>query len=116
MIGPHAQSKIYLSTGYTDMRKGIHSLSLLVYSLLSKKRTKDAVVVFRGRNASRVKILWWDGQGFCLFYKCFDSGKIVWPSTGENGTVGITRAQLSMLLEGIDWRAPSWSSAPKYIA
>lgn len=116
MIGFGSEAKIYLSVGLTDMRKGIHSLSLLVYSLLKDKKSRDAVVVFRGKNASKVKILWWDGQGFCLFYKCFDRGKIVWPNVKESGTVGITRAQLSMLLEGIDWRAPSWSSAPKYIA
>lgn len=101
--------------GHTDMRKGIRSLSLLVCSLLHKKDGREAAVVFRGRDASKVKILWWDGQGFCLFYKCFDTGKIVWPSGKEDGTIGVTRAQLSMLLEGIDWRNPQWTSAPKYI-
>ena len=116
MLDLSSQSKISLCMGHTDMRKGIHSLSLLVYSLLQEQDSKEAAVVFRGKDASKVKILWWDGQGFCLFYKCFDTGKIIWPGTKEDGTVGITRAQLSMLLEGIDWRKPQWTSAPKYIA
>ena len=64
--------------------------------------------------ADRIKILWWDGQGFCLFYKCLDTGKFVWPKTKERGTVGVTTAQLSMLLEGIDWRTPKWTEAPQY--
>lgn len=116
MIGPNSEYKIFLCMGHTDMRKGIHSLALLVCSLLESEGTANSVVVFRGKNAGKVKILWWDGQGFCLFYKCFDTGKIVWPSAQESGTVKITRAQLSMLLEGIDWRRPQWTSAPKYIA
>lgn len=115
MLEPSSKSKVFLSTGYTDMRKGVHRLWLLVSTLLKDQDSKEAVVVFRGKDASKVKILWWDGQGFCLFYKCFDTGKIIWPSAKEDGTVGITRAQLSMLLEGIDWRKPQWTSAPKYI-
>jgi transposase len=102
--------------GYTDMRKGLYSLTLLVSSLLSNTSAKDAVVVFRGKAADKIKLLWWDGQGFCLFYKCFDTGRFMWPKSEESGTIGMTRAQLSMLLEGIDWRMPKWADAPKYIA
>ena len=70
--------------------------------------------VFRGKQADRVKILWWDGQGFCLFYKCLDSGKFTWPQSEAKSTAAITKAQLSMLIEGIDWRNPRWSNPPKY--
>jgi transposase len=75
--------KIYLSTGKTDMRKGINGLSLLANSILSDALSDGALFVFRGRNADKIKILYWDGQGFCLFYKCLDSGQFTWPYTGS---------------------------------
>ena len=56
--------------------------------------------IFRGKSATRIKILWWDSQGFCLFYKCLDSGKFPWLNPEDKGSVSITRAQLSMLIEG----------------
>jgi len=106
--------KIYLCTGKTDMRKGINGLSLLANSILADALSDGALFVFRGRNADKIKILYWDGQGFCLFYKCLDSGKFTWPIIDKKASVGITSAQLSMLIEGIDWRNPKWSRAPEY--
>jgi transposase len=61
--------------------------------------------VFRGRRGDLVKIIWFDGQGACLFSKRLECGRFVWPSPVK-GKVAITSAQLAMLLEGIDWRAP----------
>jgi transposase len=106
--------KIYLCTGCTDMRKGINGLSVLAQGLLSEAFAGGAMFIFRGKQADKVKLLWFDGQGFCMFYKCLDSGKFTWPKSEDQGTVGITSAQLSMLLEGIDWRTPKWSEPPKY--
>lgn len=114
MLEIGTEIKIYLCTGHTDMRKGINGLSILAQSILKDQFNKGAAFVFRGRQADKIKVLWWDGQGFCLFYKCLDSGKFTWPKTGEEKPVGITRAQLSMLIESIDWRNPNWSSTPRY--
>ncbi len=114
MLNPEGNTKIYLCTGYTDMRKGVNGLSLLAESILSTKFCSGAMFVFRGRSADKIKILWWDGQGFCLFYKCLDSGKFTWLKSDDKDSIGITRAQLSMLIEGIDWRNPRWSKAPEY--
>jgi transposase len=58
-----------------------------------------------------VKLLWYDGQGLCLFSKRMDRGRFIWPVT-KTGKVGLTSAQLSMLLEGIDWRRPERTAAP----
>lgn len=107
--------KIYLCTGSTDMRKGINGLSLLAQEVLSKNYHPSCMFIFRGKRADRIKLLWWDGQGFCLFYKCLDSGKVIWPSVEQRKTIQITQAQLSMLIEGIDWRAPKWSDPPKRV-
>ena len=55
-----------------------------------------------------VKLLFWDGQGLCLYAKRLDRGRFVWPNA-QDGVVSLTPAQLSMLLEGIDWRMPAWT-------
>lgn len=114
MLNVSSNIKIYLCTGNTDMRKGINGLSILAQTLLSEEFADGTMFVFRGKRADRIKILWFDGQGFCLFYKCLDSGKFMWPKCDDKNSVGITRAQLSMLMEGIDWRNPRWSEPPKY--
>ena len=116
MLSLNTSTKIYLSCGFTDMRKGINGLSILAGEVISEKIPSGAMFVFRGKRSDRIKILWWDGQGFCLFYKCLDRGKFTWPKSTVSGSVGITKAQLSMLIEGIDWRNPVWSQPPEYLA
>ena len=115
MLNPDFNTKIYLCAGHTDMRKGFNGLSQLAESFLSGQVCSGCLFVFRGKSAEKIKILWWDGQGFCLFYKCLERGKFVWPKSEESGVLGITRGQLSMLTEGIDWRTPQWSKAPEYV-
>jgi transposase len=58
-----------------------------------------------------VKVLWFDGDGLCLLAKRLERGRFVWPKA-TSGTVSLTPAQLSMLLEGIDWRAPVRTAPP----
>ncbi len=67
--------------------------------------------VFRGRRGDLIKIVWWDGQGACLFSKRLEKGRFVWPSPAAQ-KVCVTAAELAMLLEGIDWRAPQRSWTP----
>jgi transposase len=55
---------------------------------------------------------WWDGDGLCLFAKRLERGRFVWPRA-EEGVVVLSRAQLSMLLEGIDWRMPRRTWRPE---
>jgi transposase len=63
------------------------------------------VFLFRGRRGDLLKVLWHDGDGMCLFAKRLERARFVWPQA-SSGTVALTSAQLSMLLEGIDWRRP----------
>ena len=58
-----------------------------------------------------MKVLWFDGDGLCLLAKRLERGRFVWPQA-SSGTVSITPAKLSMLLEGIDWRAPLRTAPP----
>jgi transposase len=106
--------RVYLACGITDMRNGIDGLSGLVKENLELDILEPAVFVFRGKRADRIKLLWWDGQGLCLFYKRLEVGRFMWPVT-QNGTAQLTKAQLSMLLEGIDWRRPVWSDKTAYL-
>src|SRR2546423_92194 len=59
-----------------------------------------------------LKLLWWDGDGLCLFAKRLERGRFVWPRA-EQGVAVLTAAQLSMLLEGIDWRRPVRTAQPE---
>ncbi|MDW6022167.1 IS66 family insertion sequence element accessory protein TnpB [Mesorhizobium sp. BAC0120] len=107
MIVVPAGVKVHLALGYTDMRKGLDGLATLIQEQLKKDPFSGHLFVFRGKNASLLKVLFWDGTGLCLFTKRIDHGRFVWPRLAEpGGTVMLTPAQLAMLIEGIDWRAP----------
>ena len=87
-------------------------LSALVQTELEQSPFSGHVFVFRGRRGDLIKVLWWDGDGLCLFAKRLERGRFVWPQASD-GTVALTRAQLSMLLEGIDWRRPVRTAEPQ---
>ena len=104
--------RVWLACGRTDMRRGIDGLAMLAQQVLQENPFDGALFAFRGRRGGLVKLLWYDGQGLCLFTKRLDRGHFVWPVT-ETGRVSLTPAQLSMLLEGIDWRMPKRVNHPE---
>ena len=104
-------TRVFLACGVTDMRKGFDGLAVLVQQVLPEDPHSGALFVFRGKRGHLVKLLWFDGQGLCLFSKRLDRGRFVWPVTAT-GAVTLTPAQLSMLLEGIDWRRPERTFTP----
>jgi transposase len=83
----------------------------VVQTVLEKNPFEGHVFVFRGRRGDLIKVLWFDGDGLCLFSKRLERGRFVWPRA-EDGRVALSRAQLSMLLEGIDWRRPIRTTVP----
>ena len=115
MIAPPTGTRVYLVAGVTDMRKGFDGLAAMVAHRLSRDPFSGQIFVFRGRRGDRIKVLWWDGQGLCLYAKRLERGRFVWPRV-ENGAVHLTAAQLAMLLEGIDWRTPQRTFDPQYAA
>ena len=115
MIGPGTGVRVYLACGPTDMRKGIGGLAAAAQEVLKQNPCSGAVFAFRGRRGDRLKLLYWDGQLFCLYYKVLKRGRFPWPSAAD-GTVRLTPAQLAMLWEGIDWRRPRWSFPPERAA
>jgi len=112
MISLPAGTHIWIAAGVTDLRRGFTGLSAIVQVQLEQDPFAGHVFVFRGRRGDLIKVLWWDGDGLCLFAKRLERGRFVWPRA-DGGTVSLTRAQLSMMLEGIDWRRPVRTSAPQ---
>ena len=96
---------VWLAAGVTDMRKGFAALAAQAEQTTQQNPFSGHMFVFRGRQGDLIKIIWWDGQGACLFSKRLEKGRFVWPSA-KNGKIALTPAQLAMLLEGIDWRLP----------
>jgi transposase len=103
LIGLPASTRVWLAAGATDLRRGLDGLAALVQTTLTANPYSGHVFAFRGKRGDLIKILWWDGQGLCLLTKRLDRGRFIWPQA-DSGSVSLTPAQLSMLLEGIDWR------------
>jgi transposase len=114
-IGASGNTCIWLAAGITDMRRGMDGLSALVQSTLAENPFSGHIFVFRGKRGDQIKLLWWDGDGICLLAKRLERGRFIWPKA-ESGSVSLTTAQLSMLLEGIDWRAPVRTASPMLAA
>ena len=115
MIALPAGMRVWLAAGVTDMRKGMDGLAALVQTTLAENPFAGHVFVFRGKRGDLVKLLWWSGDGMNLYAKRLERGRFVWPQA-TSGTVHLTNAQLSMLLEGIDWRRPLRSWQPEMAA
>jgi len=99
MIGLAPGTRVWLAAGVTDMRKGFDSLAAQAQTVLGKDPFSGHVFCFRGRRGDLLKLLWWDGDGLCLFAKRLERGRFIWPRA-EQGVAVLTPAQLSMLLEG----------------
>jgi transposase len=112
MISFPTGAHVWIVAGVTDLRRGFTGLSALVETALQQDPFAGHLFVFRGRRGDLIKVLWWDGDGMCLFAKRLERGRFIWPQATE-GAVSLTRAQLSMLLEGIDWRRPVRTATPQ---
>jgi len=109
-------------TAFSEAQAEIERLELIVQKLQRNQFGRRAerladgqlhLFAFRGRRADTVKILFWDGNGLCLFTKRLQQGRFIWSSLREpGGTVTLTPAQLAMLIEGIDWHTPERTWKP----
>ena len=107
MIQVAPQMRILVAIDSVDLRKGIDGLAMLVQGVLRQDPFSGHLFVFRGRKANLIKIVFWDGTGLCLFTKRLEHGVFLWPPSVEPGeTLSLTSMQLSLLIDGVDWRAP----------
>jgi len=124
MIPVPSNTRVWLAAGVTDMRRGFNTLAAQAEQVLAEDPYSGHLFVFRGRRGDLIKIIslsWfagkplagngWDNQGACLFTKRLERGRFVWPAA-KNGKVSLSPSQLSMLLEGIDWRIPQKTWRP----
>lgn len=94
--------KVFLASQPVDFRKGPDSLLSLVRDAGSDP-FGGALYVFRAKRADRIKIVWWDGSGVCLFAKRLEKSAFCWPRIGAV-RVQLNHAQLIALLDGLDWK------------
>jgi transposase len=103
VIGPEGAVKVLVATKPVDFRKGAEGLAALVKEQMRADPFSGVVYVFRAKRADRIKLIFWDGTGLCLYAKRLEDGQFRWPKV-QDGVMRLTSAQLGALLEGLDWR------------
>jgi transposase len=93
--------RVYLACGVTDMRKSINGLAAIVEGSFGLDLFEDALFVFCNRNRDRIKILAWDGDGFCLYFKRLEKGRFRWPDANGGRIMTLTSEELHMLLGSV---------------
>src|SRR5207302_8068737 len=86
MNGLPAGTRVWLAAGVTDMRKGFDSLAAQAQTVLGQDPFSGHVFCFRGRRGDLVKLLWWDGDGLCLFAKRLERGRFIWLRAEQGGS------------------------------
>jgi transposase len=94
--------RIWLASGATDLRKGFDTLAELVRQQLQRDPLSGQLFVFRNRRGDRVKLLYWDEDGFVIVYKRLEAGTFRFPSADAAG-LEMRAADLQMLLDGVEW-------------
>lgn len=102
MLIPPGPVRVLVATRPVDFRKGMNGLAALVQEQLRCDPFSGVIFCFRSKRADRVKLIFWDGTGLCLFAKRLEQGKFRWPRI-EDGVMRLSAAQLHALLEGLDW-------------
>jgi transposase len=102
MISPPAGVRIMVASRPVDFRNGLDGLAAIAQQALHEKPFAGDIFVFRSKRADRVKILYWDGTGLCLFHKRLEQGRFAWPPV-QDGTIRLSAGQLGLLLEGLEW-------------
>ncbi|MCE2594041.1 IS66 family insertion sequence element accessory protein TnpB [Motilimonas cestriensis] len=104
MLAP--ATRIYLVAGVTDMRKSIDGLAHIVADSLEMDPFNDAWYIFCNRQRDKLKILFWDSNGFWLYYRRLEKGRFKWPAPNTAGHIYITKQQLQWLLSGLQLEHP----------
>lgn len=102
MIVPPTGVRVLVATKPVDFRRGMDGLAAYVQEELKTNPFSGVIYVFRAKRADRVKLLFWDQTGLCLMTKRLEEGTFRWPAI-RDGVMRLSPAQLSALLEGLDW-------------
>ncbi len=93
--------RIWCATAPTDLRRGFDGLAALVRSQLQADPLSGHLFVFFNRRADRLKVLYWDRDGLCIWYKRLERGRFHFPSSDAT-SLELTPGQLQMILDGVD--------------
>ncbi|MCI6017814.1 MAG: IS66 family insertion sequence element accessory protein TnpB [Clostridiales bacterium] len=94
--------KVYLATGFTDLRSGMDSLARIIrFQFNLDPYDKNTLFLFCGRRTDRIKGLIWEGDGFLLLYKRIENGSFKWPRTADEALL-INPEQYRMLMQGLE--------------
>jgi len=103
VIVPPGGVRVLVASRPVDFRKGMDGLAALAKETLAQDPFSGTILVFRAKRADRVKLLYWDGDGYALWYKRLEVGCFRFPSAEAGATrVAITASDLTMLLSGVD--------------
>ena len=97
--------KVYIATGYTDLRRGIDGLAAIVQEEFELDPFTNTLFLFCGRRLDRLKGLYWEGNGFVLLYKRLESGSFQWPRSDAEAKA-LTPQQFRWLMEGLSIEQP----------
>lgn len=97
-----AQMPVYLHRAPVDFRKQINGLAVLVSESMQLDAFKPGLFVFTNSARNRIKVLYWDAQGFCLWLKRLEKHRFVWPLQLEADVISLTADQLNWLIGGYD--------------
>lgn len=93
---------VYLYREVVDFRKGINTLAVLVEEALQLDPFSEQLFVFCNRQRDKVKILYWERNGFCLWQKRLEKARFEWPRKVSDEVITLTGQQLNWLLDGYD--------------
>ena len=102
MMRPGPEVTVYLCVSPVDMRKQAASLALLIEQSLGRSVFEPALYVFANRNKNRVRIVYWERNGLCLWSKRVEKQQFVWPQARSDATVTMSGRELNALLDGFD--------------
>jgi len=100
MLTFSSSQRVYLAMGFTDLRKSIDGLATLVQEGFGLDPFSPSLFVFCNRERNKLKILYWDVNGFWLFYRRLERGTFQWP-TGSDQVATISSRELRWLLDGL---------------
>lgn len=98
---PPSGLQVYLSCGPTDMRKSIDGLAAIVSHSFALDPFSPSLFVFCNRRRDKLKILFWDHNGFWLYYRRLERGRFQWPAGSASEALEISHRQLQWLLDGL---------------
>ena len=93
---------VYLHRSPVDFRKSINGLVQLVGQAMLRSPMEEALFVFGARSRDKIKVLYWDDTGFCLWYKRLEKDRFAWPKATPEAVLHLNAEQLDWLLRGLD--------------